>query len=84
MNFNVIFEGHLQKNFLMFIFERQSMSGRGTESKENPKQAPGSELSAQSPTWAQTHELQDHDLSLTNWATQAPFEGHILMQSSGF
>ena len=31
--------------------ERQSMSGGGTEREtQNPKQAPGSELSAQSPT----------------------------------
>ena len=38
----------------MFIFERDSVSGAGAEkqgdmeSEENPKQAPGSELSAQS------------------------------------
>ena len=47
------------KIFLMFYFiferERQSMSGGGTERErdmhtQNPKQAPGSELSAQSPT----------------------------------
>ena len=34
---------------------RQSMSGRGTEREgreiQNPKQDPGSELSAQSPVW---------------------------------
>ena len=41
--------------FLMFIFERkrQSASGRGTEREretQNPKQAPGFELSAQNLT----------------------------------
>ena len=42
--------------FLMFIYfwdrERQSMNGGGSEREgdKNPKQAPGSELSAQSPT----------------------------------
>ena len=42
----------LFKFFLIFIFERQSMSGGGAEREthtQNPKQAPGSELSAQSP-----------------------------------
>ena len=42
-------------NFLMFIYfwERQRVSGKGQKEREtqNPKQAPGSELSAQSPTW---------------------------------
>ena len=45
--------------FLMFIFERegggrQSVSGGGAERERkthNLKQAPASELSAQSPTW---------------------------------
>ena len=38
----------------MFIFERerQSMNGGGAEREtQNMKQAPGSELSAKSPTW---------------------------------
>ena len=40
----------------MFIFERQrqSVSGEGAEREretQNLKKAPGSELSAQSPTW---------------------------------
>ena len=47
----------------MFIFEterqrqRQSMSGKGAETEretQNPKQAPGSELSAQSQKWGST------------------------------
>ena len=38
--------------------------GRGREGgRRNPKQAPGSKLSAQSPTQGSNHELQDHDLS---------------------
>ena len=45
----------IKKIFLMFVFEgereRQSMSGRGTEREtQNLNQAPGSMLSAQSPT----------------------------------
>ena len=41
------------KIFLMLIFERESTSGEGQREMEtqNPKQAAGSELSAQSPTW---------------------------------
>ena len=42
--------------FLMFVFERQgdrAQVGEGQKERETqkPKQAPGSELSAQSPTW---------------------------------
>ena len=36
------------KNFLMFIFERKGEAERDRET-QNPKQAPDSELSAQSP-----------------------------------
>ena len=39
------------------------------------KQAPGSELSAQSPMCARTHELQDHDLS-RSWTLKQPTEPH--------
>ena len=37
----------------LFIFERQSASGEGQRERETPnlKQAPGTELSAQSLTW---------------------------------
>ena len=46
---------------MLFIFERerQSMSGGGAEREretENPKQAPGSELSAQNPMRGLNHE----------------------------
>ena len=54
-------KGILFKFFLMFIYslrerERETdraLEGEGQRVKEtqNPKQAPGSELSAQSPTW---------------------------------
>ena len=42
--------------FLMFIFERdrdrvQAGDGQREKETQNPKQAPGSELSAQSLTW---------------------------------
>ena len=41
--------------FLMFIFERERQSTREKGQREretqNPKQAPGCELSAQSPMW---------------------------------
>ena len=45
-----------KKIFLIFIFERErdrAQVGEGQREREtqNPKQAPGSELSAQSPTW---------------------------------
>ena len=35
---------------VLFIFERQSVSGGGAE-RENQKQAAGFELSAQNPAW---------------------------------
>ena len=47
--------------FLMFIFERERQererAGEGQREREtqNPKQAPGFELSAESPTLAATH-----------------------------
>ena len=67
----------------MFIFERQrqSKSGGGAEREgetQNPKQVPGSELSAQSPTRG-SNSLTDLEVMtrakaghLTDWATQAP------------
>ena len=58
---------YLKKIFLMFhlfLREKEHVSGDGAErERQNPKQAPGCELSAQSPMWAQTHEPRDHDLS---------------------
>ena len=58
-------------NVYLFLRERererdrvQSASGGGSERETlNPKWASGSELSAQSPKRAQTHEPQDLDLS---------------------
>ena len=50
--------------------------GEEQREEDNVKEAPASELSAQSPTQAGTYEPQDQNLSwsqrLTNWATQAP------------
>ena len=57
-------------NFFFFLRERdrdrESLNGGRAEREretQNPKHAPGSELSAQSPTWARTQEAQGHDLS---------------------
>ena len=52
----------------MFIFESERETeceqGRARErGRQNPKQAPDSELSAQPRCGAQTHEPSDHDLS---------------------
>ena len=50
----------------MFIFERETKCerGKGREREtQNVKQAAGSELSAQSPTWGLNSRTQDHDLS---------------------
>ena len=73
----------------LFIFERERehKQWRGREREtQNPKQAPGSELSAQSPyvgleptnreivTWAKIR-------CLTDWATQAPWERENLKQA---
>ena len=46
---------------------------------ENPKQAPGSELSAQSPTGAQTHKLRDHDLNRSQLLKQLSHTGAPLV-----
>ena len=50
----------------MFIFETETEHEQGRvreRETQNLKQAPGSELSAQSLTQAQTHGPRDHDLS---------------------
>ena len=64
----------------LFIFEKETETerkrGRGRErGRNNLKQAPGSELSAQSLTWAQTHEPQDHDLSPTRSLNPLTYPG---------
>ena len=72
----------IKKIFLMFIYfwdrERQIMSGGGAEREtQNLMQAPGSKLSAQSPTWGWNSrtvrswpELKSD--TLTDWAIQVP------------
>ena len=72
---------HSLKILFMFIYfwdrEKQSMSGEGQWAREtqNPKQVPGSERSAQSPTWGlnpPTMRSWPEVGRLTDWATQAP------------
>ena len=59
--------------FNIYFWERErERMGEGQREREtqNRKQAPGSELSVQSPRGARTHKLQDHDLSRSgtlNW-----------------
>ena len=61
----------------MFIFGKESVQvGEGQRKKEtkNLKQAPGSELSAQSQRGAQTHDLWGHGLSQSwtlNWLSHS-------------
>ena len=70
-------------NVYLFLRERRDRAWAGEEQREretqNPKQAPGSELSAQIPTWGLnpwTDLSRNHDLSwnrmLADWATQEP------------
>ena len=65
----------------MYIWERQretvSEQGRGRERQtQNPKQASGSELSTQSPTWGLNSQAEIMTWAevrhLTDWATQVP------------
>ena len=65
VNKTIVFK---KKFFLMFIYFWETERARAGEGKRETetqilKQAPGSELSAQSPTWAWTHEPWDHDPS---------------------
>ena len=60
----------LKKNFfwcLLFIFEIETEyeQGRGRERKQNPKQAPGSELSAQSLVWG------SNSRAVRSWPSQS-------------
>ena len=62
----------------LFILERESASQGGAEGRkktQNLKQTPGSELSAQSLMQAQTHELQDQDLSQSRMLNQLSHPG---------
>ena len=60
MEANILLFISFKKIFPMFIFERERQRDRETElewgrgrerGRHNPKQAPGSELSAQTPMW---------------------------------
>ena len=58
----------------MLVFERE-IAGEGQREKEtqNPKQAAGCELSAQTGGGAPTHEPQDHDqVEVRRFASQVP------------
>ena len=64
----------------MFIFETerdraQVGEGQREGDTQNLKQAPGSELSARSPTQAPTHEPGDHDLSGSQTLNQLSHTG---------
>ena len=60
--------------FIHFCTTKRERAQAGVQQREretqNPKQAPGSELSAQSPTRPQTHKPQDHDLSRSRTLNQ--------------
>ena len=49
-------------NVYLFLRERDRVAGKGQREREtqNPKQAPGSELSAQSPLWGL--KLTNHEI----------------------
>ena len=56
--------------------ERECVSGEGAEKEtQNPKPAPSSELSAQSPRGARTHGPRDHDLSRSRTLNQLSHPG---------
>ena len=67
----------LKKFFLMFTFE-----GEREMETQNPEQAPGSELVAQSLTRTQTHEPWDHDLNQSqtlNWWSHPGVSPHPII-----
>ena len=84
INYNHFWKWLILKIFLMFIFwERERVwAGEGQREREtqNPKQAPGSELSARSPTRGsnpQTVRSWPEPVGrLTDWASQAPPKVH--------
>ena len=71
----------------MFIFEREGEreQGRGREREretQNLKQAPGSELSAQSPTWGWNSKRRDYDLSQSWTLSRLSHPGTPFMSTS--
>ena len=82
---------YLKNIFLTFIYfweTDRDRAGVGEGQRENEtqnlKQAPGSELSAQSPMWgsnSQTEIMTWAEVGcLTNWATQVPFVHSFIMK----
>ena len=90
-----VYISKIQKSFffkssLMFIYfcerETECKQGRGRERvTRNMKQAPGSELSAESPMWSlnsQTTRPWAKVRHLTDWATQVPLkDAEVLMKA---
>ena len=67
---------------VVFFFQKerdkQRASGVGQREREtqDPKQAPGAELSAQSPTWdSNSQTVRDHDLSQSRMLNQLSHPG---------
>ena len=88
--FNLFFKCFLLKKIFMFIFGRDRDSvwareGQRERKTQNPKQAPGSKLSAQNLMWAQNHKPRDHDLShnwMLNWLSHPDAPMTILMSGA--
>ena len=78
----ILWPSFIKKNFFTFIYfwetgrdRAQVGEGHRKIGTQNPKQAPDSELSAQSPTWGsnpQTVRSWPEVRRLTNWGPQAP------------
>ena len=67
--------------FLRFIFDRETGWGRGREREtQNPKQAPGSKLSAEQWRGVRSRELQDHDLSRSRMPNRLSHPGSLKFQ----
>ena len=64
--FNVFF------NIYLLFWEKESGERGGERDIQNPKQPPGSELSAQSPTWGSKPQTWAKVGRLTDWAIQTP------------
>ena len=79
---SIIFLPYFKKIFLMFIqfWETEhELRGEGQREREtkNPKQAPGSELSTQSPSQGSNPWITDHDLLLNPLSYLAPLTYQI-------
>ena len=57
-----------------------SRGGVEREGDTESEAAPGSELSAQSPTWARTHKLRDPDLSRSRTLNRLSYPGALIFK----